>query len=95
MRYIRPMIRSTELGISSQLFNTASTFNKKFWKNIAKYMNCEVFLLKFGENEGVNLDELKSNLYESLKYYRDLIQNIEQNNTKLLVLTSILTYSYK
>lgn len=95
MRYIRPMIRSTELGISSQFFNTESTFNKTFWKNIAKYMDCEVFFLKFERNEDVNLNELKSNLYESLKYYRDLIQNIEQNNIKLLVLTSILTYSYK
>lgn len=95
MRYIRPMIRSTELGISFQFFNTDSTFNKNFWENIAKYMNCEMFLLRFERNENINLTELKSNLYESLKYYRDLIQNVEQNNTKLLVLTSILTYSYK
>ncbi len=95
MRFIRPMIRSTELSISTQFYNTESTFNKKFWENIAKYMNCEAFLLKFEKNGNINLTELKSNLYESLKYYRDLIQDVEQNNTKLLVLTSILTYSYK
>lgn len=95
MRHIRPMIRSAELGVSSQTFNTKANFNKKFWKSIARYMDCEVFLLRFNKNEDVNLDELKTSLFESLKYYRDLIQNIKQNDTKLFVLTSILTYSYK
>ena len=97
MRHIRPMIRSTELGIS-QTFGGKSginyEFSSYFWKEFGRYTDCEVFAVDFAE-EKVDLTPLKNEIYKILEYYKDLIQNLEQNDQKLFVLVGILTYSYK
>lgn len=94
MRLIRPMIRSTEIGLS-QAFAGDYDFGKKFWGKFGQYTECEVFAVNLNGDVNVNLERIKEKVYKSLKYYKDLIQNIKQGDEKLFVLVSMLTYSYK
>ncbi|MFL2075451.1 hypothetical protein [Marinilactibacillus psychrotolerans] len=50
MRFIRPTIRSMEIGIS-QTFGRNNSFSKSFWKSIGQYTECEIFSIKINENK--------------------------------------------
>ncbi|MFL2116890.1 DUF5677 domain-containing protein [Marinilactibacillus psychrotolerans] len=93
MRFIRPTIRSMEIGIS-QTFGRNNSFSKSFWKSIGQYTECEIFSIKINENKA-DLTFIKNKLYKVLKYYQDILQNVRQIDEKLFVLVCILTYSYK
>lgn len=97
MRITRPLIRSMEIGISQTFSDNSkldNNFSPYFWKEIGRYTDCEVFSVSVSEDK-VDLKPIENELYRILKYYRDVIQNLEQNDSKLFVLAGILTYSYK
>lgn len=95
MKIIRPNIRAAEMCMINtpiiQLDN--SEYLSSFWKIVSEITDCECFYIKV-EEETVDANPFVEKTYNVLRYYQDLIET-DPLNLKLLVLTSIATYSFK
>ena len=95
MTIIRPSIRAAEMSmINTPIVKLDNTeYLTSFWKIISEITDCECFYISV-EEETVDAKHFIGKVYEILHYYRELVE-VQPLNPKLLVLTSLATFSYK
>lgn len=95
MTIIRSSMRSAEMTLASTPLNKLDNaeYLASFWKTLSEITDCECYYFTL-EEENVDATPFTEKIQDILCYYRELIE-AQPLNTKLLVLTSIATYSYK
>lgn len=94
MRYIRPSIRASEVGMPLDIFGVDnSAYLKKFWEVVSKMSDCKLYCVQFAI-EAENKDNYVQKLKAIMVYFRDLLAT-NPLDQKLTVILGIVTYSYK
>lgn len=94
MRHIRPLIRSSEVGMQLDIFGVDnSAYLKKLWEVVSKMSECKLYSIQYPVEEG-NKEVYMQKLKMIMIYFRDLLET-NPLDQKLTVILGIVTYSYK
>lgn len=95
MTMIRPSIRTLEMVSPSFEKNIDTTYLELFWERMSELTECELFQIKFDEEDLLDKKESLEQTYKELKYFTDLFHTTSPLDHKMLVLLGIATFSYK
>ncbi|OFL66852.1 hypothetical protein HMPREF2758_06835 [Facklamia sp. HMSC062C11] len=78
----------------AQVFSDEYKIASELWNKLGKYFDCEGLVLEF-EEQSVDMNRFKNEVYKGVKYYKELSQNFYPLDERLYVLSAILMFSYK